>query len=286
MERIAVTGGSGGAGSHVIGDLLERGYEVVNLDREKPAKTVCPFIKLDLTNYRAVFTALSSCQAVIHLGANPSPDHDHATGAERFNHNTAGVFNVFNAAAASGIRRVVWASSDTVLGYPYDRVTPRYLPADDLHPVQPQNGYALSKSICEELARQMSRLYDMTIIGLRFSNIHYADPTRRANYSLVPHHWDHPEKRKFNLWSYVDVRDVVQSVRLSLEADLTGAEIFNIAAADTIMNQPSAELAAAFFPGVPIRHDIGLYESLLSSAKAASLLGYTPRHSWRDHVNI
>lgn len=286
MQRIAVTGGSGGAGSHVILDLLARGYEVINLDRAKPASKVCPFIKIDLTNYKAVFSALTNCTAIVHLGANPSPDEDHATGADRFNHNTAGVFNVFNAAAALGIQRVIWASSDTVLGYPYEKVQPLYLPADELHPAQPQNGYALSKSICEELARQMSRAFGMTIIGLRFSNIHYPNPALRTNYGLVPGYWSDPRKRKFNLWGYVDVRDVAQSVRLSLKADIAGAEVFNIAAADTIMNRPSAELAAAVFPGVPVREQTGAFASLLSSARATAQLGYVPRYSWRDHVYV
>ena len=132
----------------------------------------------------------------------------------------------------------------------------------------------------------MSRLHGMTIIGLRFSNIHYADPAMRTNYTLVPGYWDNPLKRKFNLWGYVDVRDVVQSVRLCLEAGIVGAEVFNIAAADTIMNWPSAKLAAAIFPGVPVGDATGVFSSLLSSAKATALLGYVPAYSWRDHVKI
>lgn len=224
MKRIAVTGGSGGVGRHVVLDLLAHGYDVINLDCARPAQHVCPFVKLDVTNYPAVFAALRGCEAVVHLAANPSPDQEHMEAAERFNHNTVSVFNVFNAAAAHGIRRVVWASSDTVLGYPYERVRPLYFPVDEAHPVQPQNGYALSKYLCEELARQVSRLWGLSIIGLRFSNIHYTDPAGRAHYGAVPGYWTSPFQRKFNLWGYVDVRDAVQSVRLGLEADVSGAE--------------------------------------------------------------
>jgi nucleoside-diphosphate-sugar epimerase len=82
----------------------------------------------------------------------------------------------------------------------------------------------------------------------------------------------------------VDARDVAQSCRLGLEAGISGAEAFIIAAADTVMNRPNRELMAAVFPGVPLRDGIGDFDTLLSIDKARRLLGYAPRHSWRNHV--
>ncbi len=101
------------------------------------------------------------------------------------------------------------------------------------------------------------------------------------DYERFPSFSKDPTLRKWNLWGYVDARDVGQSCRLALEADTTGAEVFIIAAADTVMNRPSRELLAEVFPGVPLRGEIGEFESLLSSEKARNVLGYRPQYSWR-----
>jgi hypothetical protein len=94
--------------------------------------------------------------------------------------------------------------------------------------------------------------------------------------------------RKWNLWGYVDERDVALSCRLALEADATavaGSPSF-IAAADTVMNQPSAELMASVFPGVPLTSPVAEFGTLLSIDRARKVLGYQPGHSWRDHVSV
>ncbi|MER7003318.1 hypothetical protein ABT297_09750 [Dactylosporangium sp. NPDC000555] len=72
--------------------------------------------------------------------------------------------------------------------------------------------------------------------------------------------------------------------RLSLDAPMEGAQSFVIAAADTVMNRSSASLMAEVFPDVPIRKDLGEFETLLSIDRASEVLGYTPANKWRDHV--
>jgi len=88
--------------------------------------------------------------------------------------------------------------------------------------------------------------------------------------------------RKWNLWSWVDSRDVAQACRLGLEADVAGADVFTIAAADTLMKTPSRELMASAFPGVPVDARLGRFDTLLSIEKARRVLGYVPQHSWRN----
>jgi nucleoside-diphosphate-sugar epimerase len=93
--------------------------------------------------------------------------------------------------------------------------------------------------------------------------------------------------RRWNLWGYVDERDVALACRLALEAPgeaVADSPSFVIAAADTVMNRPSAALVAEAFPGVPLQAELGEFESLLSSDRARRAIGYVPRHSWRDHV--
>jgi nucleoside-diphosphate-sugar epimerase len=130
------------------------------------------------------------------------------------------------------------------------------------------------------MARQFNRWSGIPFIGLRFSNI--KEPEQ---YQEFPSYWDDPWKRKWNLWGYVDARDVAQSCRLALETQVQGAEAFIIAAADTVMNRPNRELMAAVFPNVPLRQGIGDFETLLAIDKAKQMLGYAPRFSWRDHLN-
>jgi nucleoside-diphosphate-sugar epimerase len=196
-----------------------------------------------------------------------------------FRHNTTTTYNIFRAATLLGFKRVVWASSETTLGLPFEREQPRYAPIDEDHPLLPESSYALSKVISEELARQFSRWSGIPFVGLRFSNIMEPDA-----YQNFPGFWDDPHKRKWNLWGYVDARDVAQSCRRGLEADTQGAEAFIIAAADTVMNRPSRELLAAIYPGVALRDGVGEFGTLLDIDKARRLLGYVPAHSWRDHV--
>ena len=143
---------------------------------------------------------------------------------------------------------------------------------------RPESSYALSKLAGETLATQFNRRTGIPIVGLRISNIMEPD-----DYARFPAYWDDATLRKWNLWGYVDARDVAQSCRRGLEAGITGAEAFIIAAADTVMNRPNHELLAAVFPGVPLREGVGDFDTLLGIDKARRLLGYAPAHSWRDH---
>ena len=106
-----------------------------------------------------------------------------------------------------------------------------------------------------------------------------------ADYARFPSFDDDPGSRKWNLWGYIDARDGAQAVRLALESDLTGTEIFIIANADTVLSRPNAAVIEEFFPGVEVRDGIGEHETLLSIDKAKRLLGFQPAHSWRDSAS-
>jgi nucleoside-diphosphate-sugar epimerase len=277
MAEIVVTGGSGKAGRAVVRDLLEHGYDVLNVDRVPSpagAGSTAPFLPADLTDFGQTLEALSAADAVVHLAAIPSPDH--ATPDVVFRTNVTSTHTVFSAAARLGMRRVVWASSETTLGLPFDR-PPDYAPVDEEHELRPESSYALSKVLGEEMARQFSRWSGIPIVGLRFSNI-----MERPDYELFPSFWDDPSLRKWNLWAYVDASHVAQSVRASLEADVRGADAFVIAAADTVMRRPSRELMAEVFPGVPVADGVPEHGTLLGIDKARRVLGYSPDFTWRE----
>jgi nucleoside-diphosphate-sugar epimerase len=285
MARIAVTGGSGKAGRAVVRDLLEHGHQVLNVDQvpspeSSSADSPAPFLPADLTDFGQTLEALSGAevlpgvQAVVHLAAIPSPVH--ATPDTVFRNNVTSTHTVFAAAARLGLERVVWASSETTLGLPFDH-PPDYAPIDEAHELRPETSYALSKVLGEEMARQFSRWTGIPILGLRFSNI-----MTRADYQRFPSFWDDPRLRSWNLWGYVDESHVAQAVRRALEADVAGAEAFIIAAADTVMRRPSRELMAEVFPGVPVRDGLPEHGTLLGVDKARRLLGYEPEFTWRS----
>ena len=275
-KHVVVTGSAGKAGKATVEDLRAHGYDVLEVDLAAPLDPADHSVRrADLTDLGQVMEVLRGADSVVHLAAVPAPKM--TTDAETFRINTMGTYNVFSAAAAMGLKRVVWASSETALGLPFDR-PPDYAPVDEAH-TYPESSYALSKVVSEEMARQFSRWTGMPILGLRFSNIMFP-----YDYEQFPTYWDDITKRKFNLWGYVDARDVAQSCRRALEANVEGAQHYVIAAADTVMNSPSAGLLAEYFPEVPIRKDLGEFETLLSIDRARRELGYKPRHSWRDVV--
>jgi nucleoside-diphosphate-sugar epimerase len=278
--KIVVTGGSGKAGRAVVRDLLGHGHEVLNVDLVPSREDAAPFLPADLTDYGQTLEALSGAEvlpgieAVVHLAAIPAPDK--ATPDVVFRTNITSTHTVFSAACRLGLRRVVWASSETTLGLPFD-TPPDFAPVDEEHPLRPESSYALSKVLGEEMARQFSRWSGIPIVGLRFSNV-----MEREDYREFPSYWDDPHIRKWNLWGYVDESHVAQSCRLALQADIAGAEAFVIAAGDTVMQTPSRELMAAVFPRVPVRDDVDRHDTLLGIAKARRMLGYSPDFSWRE----
>jgi nucleoside-diphosphate-sugar epimerase len=277
-QRVYVTGANGLAGKAVVRELRERDYDVVATDI---ATTFGEddVLRADLTDYGQAVEALTGVAAVVHLANIPAPGL--TTPAVTFNANMAMNFNVFAAAAALHVSRVVWASSETTLGLPFD-VPPRYVPVDEDHYPVPTSTYALSKVAAETIAGQIAQWSGIPFVALRFSNIWSADW-----YDELPDFWDDPRKRKWNLWGYVDDRDVALACRLALEADeaaVAGSQSFIIAAADTMMNRPSADLLASVFPDVALTGPITEFGTLLSIDRARRLLGYEPRHSWRDHL--
>jgi nucleoside-diphosphate-sugar epimerase len=275
--RVVVTGGSGKTGRWVVRDLRQRGDDVLNIDSVHDGSEHGLCAVADLTDPGQALELIAGAEAVVHLAAIPAPGI--RSEAETFRINALSTYNVFAAAVASGVGRVVWASSETVLGLPFD-APPLFAPIDETIEPRPESSYALSKLVGEEMAAQFSRRTGLPFVGLRFSNI--MEP---HDYELFPGFWDDPALRKWNLWGYVDVRDVAQSVGLALEADIVGAEVCIVAAADTVMTRPSAELMAEVYPDVPLRRSVEGRETLLAIDRARSLLGYEPGHTWQDHVS-
>jgi nucleoside-diphosphate-sugar epimerase len=278
--RVAVTGGSGKLGRSVVRRLREDGHAVTNLDRT--GERGPGFVEVELRDYGQVVDAFlglddrhAGFDAVVHLAAIPAPGL--APDAATFENNMLASYNVFQAARRAGIKKIVYASSETVLGLPFD-VDPPYLPVDEEYPARPESTYSLVKHLEEQMAIQLTRWDpELSIVGLRFSNV--MDP---ADYEEFRSFDADAALRKWNLWGYIDARDGAQAVRLALEHPATGMDVFIIANDDTVMTRSSADLMRTVFPDVPIRKELGEHETLLSIDKARRVLGYEPLHRWRD----
>jgi nucleoside-diphosphate-sugar epimerase len=281
--RVAVTGAAGKLGRAVVAHLRSSGWDVLSLDRVRPGEDPGEALLVDLTDYGQVLEVLGGrvdehegpLDAVVHLAAIPAPGQ--LPNSATFTNNASASWNVFNAARAAGITNVVWASSETVLGLPFD-TPPPYVPVDEEYRVRPETTYSLVKALEEEMAHHLCRWNpELKMIGLRFSNV--MEPQEYANFPAFD---ADPALRKWNLWSYIDARDGAQAVRRALEHDATGMDVFVIANADTVMSRASADLVAEVYPGVEVRKELGRHETLLSIDKARRVLGYEPEHSWRD----
>jgi nucleoside-diphosphate-sugar epimerase len=278
---IIVTGGSGQAGKACVKDLQEHGYDVVSVDLAPPVAAGVPFSRVDLKDFGQTMAALSAIDervtkvtGIVHLAAIRAPGL--APNHVIFETNMLSTYNIFEASRQLGIKNIVWASSETVLGLPF-ATPPPYVPVDEEYPGRPESAYSLSKLLGEEMAKQFCRWDpELKIIGLRLSNV--MDP---ADYARFPSFQDDATKRKWNLWGYIDARDAAQAFRLALESNLKGADIFVIANADSVMNRSNEDLMGELYPSVPRKRAFGPNETLLSIEKARRVLGYEPRYGWR-----
>lgn len=286
MAKVLVTGGSGKLGRAVLKDLVAHGYDVLNLDQQSLAEPTCPSVRVDLTNFGEVASAIlggvdergGPFDAVVHLAAIPAPGL--AANARTFTNNVPSTYNVLEACRLAKIRNVVIASSETVLGLPFDNPPP-YAPVDEEYFPRPESAYSLGKLVDETIAAQFCRWDpELRICALRFSNVMYPE-----DYAKFPKFDNDPRARKWNFWGYIDARDGAQAVRRAIQADFTGFEAFIIANADTVMSRSNMSLLAEVFPDVPTKGNISTNSTLLAIDKAKRLLGYSPQYSWRNEVS-
>jgi nucleoside-diphosphate-sugar epimerase len=294
MKRVIFTGGSGKAGRHVVQYLVDQGYRVLNLDTKPLDNPAVRTLITDITDSGQVFNALSSytglhefdpdlapepIDAVVHFAAIPRimivPDN------EVYRVNVMGTYNVIEAAAKLGIRKVIIASSETTYGLVFNHTPrdPEYFPLDENYPVDPRDSYATSKICNEKTAQAFAGRTGIDIYAIRIGNV--IEPHEYANF---PGFFAKPDFRKRIAWSYIDARDLGQIVDLAIKKDGLGFQIFNAANNDTSSDLPTAELLRRYYPNVPVKGELGEFETLLSNRKTRNVLGFREAHNWRKYV--
>lgn len=276
MTKVVVTGGSGALGRVVVSELTANGYDVLSLDRNPHPSGHRPSWIVDLSDTGGLYEACRDAEAVIHLAAFLAPNLTSA--CNTFNTNATLTYNVLQAAADSGCRRVVLCSSTAAYGFIYGKpdFIPDYLPVDEDHISRPIDPYGLSKVVGERLADGFAQSGRLTVASLRLPGVSF-DP----EFTLLKQRMGDPGIRKTGFWAYIDVRDAAVAFRLALEADLTGHRVFNIAAPTSSMREPTDTLVRAFYPSVTdLRAPQETRWSGVSSRRAERELGFVARHVW------
>ncbi|EJU02035.1 NADP-binding protein [Dacryopinax primogenitus] len=289
--RVAITGSLGKLRQPTTLELLQHGWEVVVLDRRLPQEGErvegVKYVQLEMSDFgqvaetfREVDSQYKGLDAVVHLAALPVIGQ--AASSHQFKNNTLSTYHVLEATRQAGIKKLVLASSETLLGLPLDPHPPESLPFTEESERRPESAYSLGKLVGEVMAEQYAR-WDplLSVCSLRFSLI--CAPEEYAEFPS----WQ-GDPRAFpegNCWSHVDARDGAQAIRLALSS-LKGHHIFLITSSTTCMCTPSSELVRTLYPGVPYEPVAGRGENqtLLSIEKARRVLGYEPRWNWEEEV--
>ena len=295
-KRIVFTGGSGKAGKHAVPWLKARGYEILNVDL-KPLD--CPGVNTlvaDLTDSGQAFNALSmhygfegydrgkvpsAPDAVVHFAAIPrvliEPDN------RTYEVNVISTYNVIEAAAKLGVRKVIIASSETTYGVCFAEGDKdfHHFPLEEDYDIDPMDSYGLSKLINEKTARAFAMRYGIDIYALRIGNV--IEP---HEYPMFEGFLKNPMSRKRNAWAYIDARDLAQIVHLCIGKVGLGFQVFN-AVNDTITaTEPTAAFLKKHVPQIPVKREMGEWEAPLSNRKIREVLGFKEEHNWRQYVKV
>lgn len=296
FENVLVTGAGGLLGSYVVNELRNR-TRVSGLD-VLPPRDDLPFTLGSIEDPAAVAKACRGQDAVVHIAARPNIWS--GTGAEIMTTNVVGTWNVLDAAEQAGVRRVIVTSSDSVVGYTVlsgVMLPPEYLPIDEAHPLQATDPYALSKALCEDLARSFSRRGKMEVLVIRPVYVLYPEfecevKARAAN----PTGYKGPEAGGRQpagggpMWHYVDPRDLARAFRLALEASKPRFGAYFISARNMLAPEPTIErLARLMGRRIPVKqpaiYAANPFAPLYDIAAARDDLGFEAEHDLRARLS-
>lgn len=351
--RVLITGGLGRIGRATALRLLQHGSSVRLIDQQADIHATPPnahgydagasgesllalgaeYAPCDILDYNALLEQMRGCDRVIHLAALPGPIL--APGQRVFEVNAVGTFNVFEAAATSGIGRVVQASSINAIGafYSLGEVERLYLPLDEAHPHDTSDPYSFSKEVIEEIGAYYWRRDGISGVAIRFPGVRpIGDMTSEAARERIAlahavldefirqpeaqqqerlaamrqHNLDYRKHRPFeyregtppprpdfaadplfaiyafaryDLWTWIDVRDAAQSLEKAVTAEYEGAHPLFVTDAHNWISYDSRTLARLFFPHARVSDSLRGTDTLVSNAKARQLIGYAAEWS-------
>jgi len=308
--NILVTGGSGTMGGYILRELRRAGHEATCFSRTPPAVADVRFVEGDITQPEQVQAACAGHDAIIHLAGIPGPGR--AAPADLLHVNVICTVHVLEAAMQAGIGRFVFASSGAATGFsfPKRKLVPHYLPLDEEHPCEPHDEYGLSKLLAELACKRYTDALGIQTICLRINNNWYLQRedadlfegrgwvrslagqkelwSKRYRKTIEDPHGEGdwpvpgPPQPRNILWSFTDARDAAVAFRLAVENDSIRHDVFLINGFDTCSAEETRPLVERHFPDVPLNAPLEGHATFWSYEKAARILGYRPRHTWRE----
>jgi nucleoside-diphosphate-sugar epimerase len=273
--KLLITGGAGKVGQAIVRELNSAAYEITVLDRTAgPERGPVNYLVGDIQDLGQVMEAMTGAEAVIHLAAIHNPNIAPTT--VTYQTNVVGTFNVHHAAFRLGVKRVVSASSNAIVGWSYsERFVPDYLPIDEDHPLRPEDVYGLSKEIGETIARSYARKGLETVM-LRPSGVVTPDELEKIKKD------GGRKPTGFYAYSYIDARDLAVAFRLAVERPLPSGTVLFVVADDSTVAEPLCDLYPRVMPSIGDKaRNLTGSKGSYSNARAKKLLGWQPVHSWR-----
>ncbi len=280
--KVVVTGGNGLLGRYVVAEMTKSipgsaPHTIVVFDRSqrRVPRSVAQIVG-DHGNVDELLAAFEGADAVLHLSALQPPV---PPGEDIFGANVKGTMNVFDAAHRCGVKRVVNWSSIWALGWsqPGNTFIPDYLPIDEDHALRADDDYGRSKIEGEAIAESFHGRDGLQAMTLR--------PVFTALPATLARLWrtDGLRDPAYSHLAYVDVRDQASAARCALEVQSDGYITANIAADDSRVAEPLCELLPRLHAPIGDRADqLTGARSSISNERARELLGWIPRHSWRN----
>ena len=275
--NVLVTGGSGRIGRYVVAELAAAGHVVTNVDLTPAPTLPGRFLRADLTDAGEVYGALAyaEAQAVVHLGAWPNAGM--VPNPRTYGDNVCGAYNMFQACADLGIRRIVYASSAQIYGFA--GAPPVFAPVSEDHPLRPVNSYALSKCAAEQAAAYFIRMRGLEIVSFRFMGVRMPSEIGPEIDAMAAN----PADGSSLLWTRTDARDAATACRLALETPGLEPGPYNITGAEVVLSRSTGDLVATYFGDATARRsELADRRSPLSTARAATAFGYRPRFVWSE----
>jgi nucleoside-diphosphate-sugar epimerase len=175
MTRVLITGGAGRVGRATTARFVEQGWQVRVIGIEPEADLPgAEYVQCDINDYDKLREQVRGCHAIVHLAAIAAPPL--APGVDVYRINTVGTFNVFEAADAEGVGRIVQASSINAIGCAWSigEIEPQYFPIDEAHPSSTTDPYSFSKKVVEDIGDYYWRRCGISSVALRFPAVHDA----------------------------------------------------------------------------------------------------------------
>jgi len=279
--RIAVTGGNGKLGRTIVSDL-SKSAEVCSLDLV-PGPSGVKSRYVDILSLENMQDAFQRQDVVVHIAALLQPDDPID---KLFQVNVVGTWNVLEAAREANVRKVVLISSECASGIinisGVQKAMPEYLPIDEDHPLRPAEAYGLSKQLNEMTGQSFARQGPMQVVVLR--------PTLVLAPGMEGFVRRTRERDDPDLWSYVELSDVVQAVRLAVAYEGPKFDVFYLSARDTFSPEETLRFMERKFGCLPKIRKPELYEenpyaAIWDLSRAETRLGLKPQSDWRKFLS-